>query len=705
MLLLNGFVLCVVVDNNYVVVVGVLCVDFGVDGVVCVIGYLILQNCGYVVIVDGGWKFYLYSICCLLWIDWLGFVLWWFIGDLYELMLQLGLVWFVFGECIELLFVVEYWLLCYSDVILCLYVVVDGVLLVVLCYDDIDNELCYVELLLVDVQNNLIGNVLFVVVWFDFGCVLLSVKCELLLFGMFELCGVEFVLLDLLDVQVVVLCECVMIFGFDGVGVLVCGFVVLCWLLVDFVILGGYWFVIGLCGVLIEGYDCVGFYYGVQMFYLFVLVGGGLILVMFVEDVLCFMYCGMYVDFVCNFKQLVMLCCLIDQMSVYKFNCLYLYLFDDEGWCIEIFGLFELIEIGGCCCYDLSEMCCLLLQFGFGLDNCLGGGYLMCDDYVVFVCYVVVCIVQIIFEIDMFVYVWVVVVMMEVCYWWLYVVGCEQEVNVYWLFDLQDMMNLMMVQFYDWCSDLNLCVLGVFNFVLKVICEIVVMYVDVQVLLQIWYYGGDEVKNIFFGGGFQLLNGIDLNKGCIDLVVQDKLWVCLFVCMVLFQCGEIKLIDELLMCFVKQVSVVVNVNGIGMMVVWQDGIKYVNGLQDFSMCYVMVLLWDMIFWGVLDSVCDLSGKGYQIVFVLFDYLYFDFLYMFNLCECGYYWGLYVIDEYKVFLFVLENLLQNVEVMGDCDGNLFEVMGMGFVLCIEGMQGQVWGEVMCNDIFFEYMIYL
>ncbi|MBX4341186.1 family 20 glycosylhydrolase, partial [Mycobacterium tuberculosis] len=60
--------------------------------------------------------------------------------------------------------------------------------------------------------------------------------------------------------------------------------------------------------------------------------------------------------------------------------------------------------------------------------------------------------------------------------------------------------------------------------------------------------------------------------------------------------------------------------------------------------------------------------------------------------------------YKVFSFAPENLPQNAEVIGDRDGNPFEVTGTGAAPRLEGMQGQAWGEVMRNDSEFEYMVY-
>ena len=703
-LLSNGLALRVAVDNNHAAAAGVPCADLGADGAACATGRLILQNRGHAAIADGGWKLYLHSIRRLLRIDRPGFALRRLTGDLYELTPQPGSVRLAPGERIELPFVAEYWLLRYSDVIPRPYVVVDGAPPAVLRYDDTDNELRYVESLPADAQNNSTGNAPPVAVRPDPGRALPSVKRELPLPGTLELRGVELALPDLPDVQVAALRERATTLGLDGAGVPVRGFVAPRRLPADLATPGGYRLAIGPRGVLIEGYDRAGLYYGVQTLYSLAPAGGGPIPAMLVEDAPRFTHRGMHVDLARNFKQPATLRRLIDQMSAYKLNRLHLHLSDDEGWRIEIPGLPELTEIGGRRCHDPSETRCLLPQLGSGPDNRSGGGYLTRDDYVALVRYAAARFVQIIPEIDMPAHARAAVVTMEARYRRLHAAGREQEANAYRLLDPQDTTNLTTVQFYDRRSDLNPCVPGALNFASKVIREIAAMHADAQAPLQTWHYGGDEAKNIFLGGGFQPLNGTDPNKGRIDLAAQDKPWARSPACTALLQRGEIKSIDELPTRFAKQVSAAVNASGIGTMAAWQDGIKHANGPQDFSTRHVMVSLWDTIFWGASDSARDLSGRGYQTVLALPDYLYFDFPYTLNPRERGYYWGSHATDEYKVFSLAPENLPQNAEVMGDRDGNPFEVTGTGPAPRIEGMQGQAWGEVMRNDTFLEYMTY-
>ncbi|WP_137962463.1 family 20 glycosylhydrolase [Burkholderia sp. 4M9327G5] len=667
-LLSNGLALRVAVDNNHAAASGVPCADLGADGAACATGRLILQNRGHQAIADGGWKLYLHSIRRLLRIDRPGFALRRLTGDLYELTPQPGSVRLAPGERIELPFVAEYWLLRYSDVIPRPYVVVDGAPAAVLRYNDTDDELRYVESLPADAQNNSTGNA------------------------------------PPVAAQVAALRERASTLGLDGARVPVWGVVAPRRLPADIATPGGYRLAIGPRGAFIEAYDRAGLYYGVQTLYSLAPVGGGAIPAMLVEDAPRFTHRGMHVDLARNFKHPATLRRLIDQMSAYKLNRLHLHLSDDEGWRIEIPGLPELTEIGGRRCHDPSETRCLLPQLGSGPDNRSGGGYLTRDDYVSLVRYAAAHFVEIIPEIDMPAHARAAVVTMEARYKRLHAAGREQEANAYRLLDPQDTSNLTTVQFYDRRSDLNPCVPGALNFASKVIREIAAMHTDAQAPLHTWHYGGDEAKNIFLGGGFQPLNGTDPNKGRIDLAAQDKPWARSPACTALLQRGEIKSIDELPTRFAQQVSAAVNANGIDTMAAWQDGIKHANGPQDFSTRHVMVSLWDTIFWGASDSARDLSGKGYLTVLALPDYLYFDFPYTLNPRERGYYWGSHATDEYKVFSLAPENLPQNAEVMGDRDGNAFEVTGTGPAPRIEGMQGQAWGEVMRNDTFLEYMAY-
>jgi hexosaminidase len=700
----TNLALRVAIDNNHAAAAGVPCADLGADGAACATGRLILTNQGREPIASGGWKLYLHSIRRLLKLDYAGVTLQHLTGDLYELAPQPGSLSLAPGQSVTLPFVAEYWYLRYSDLLPRPFVVVPGAAPAMLQFDDTDDETRYVVSLPADAQNNSTGNAPPVAAQPIAYRALPSVKRKRPLAGSLDLHGVRLLLANLSSGQTDALRDRAHTLGLDDSRTPVVGIVAPRRLPADIAVPGGYRMAIGPRGVFVEGYDAAGVFYGVETLYSLAPAGGGAIPAMLIEDAPRFPYRGMHVDLARNFKHPPTLRSLIDQMSAYKLNRLHLHLSDDEGWRIQIPGLPELTEVGGRRCFDPSEMHCLLPELASGPENQSGGGYLTREDFVSLLRYAADHFIEVVPEIDMPAHARAAVMSMEARYRRLHAQGREQEAMQYRVVDPQETTNLTTVQFYDRHSDLNPCVPGTLNFTGKVIREIASMYSDAQVPLRTWYFGGDEAKNIFLGGGFQPLNGTDPNKGRVNLAIQDKPWARSPACMALLARGEIKSIDELPTRLAKQVSAQVAANGADTMGAWEDGLKGANGASDFATRHVTALIWDTVFWGAADSARDYSAKGYETVLALPDYLYFDFPYTLNPHERGYYWGSHATDEYKVFSFSPENLPQNAEVFGDRDGNPFQATGTGAAPTIHGMQGQAWGEVMRNDRFLEYMVY-
>ena len=700
----TNLALRVAIDNNHAAAAGVPCADLGADWASCATGRLILTNQGREPIASGGWKLYLHSIRRLLKLDYPGVTLQHLTGDLYELAPQPGALSLAPGQSVTLPFVAEYWYLRYSDLLPRPFVVVPGAAPAMLQFDDTDDETRYVVSLPSDAQNNSTGNAPPVAAQPIAYRALPSVKRERPLTGSLDLHGVRLLLASLSPGQTDALRDRAHTLGLDDSRTPVVGIVAPRRLPADIAVPGGYRMAIGPRGVFVEGYDAAGVFYGVQTLFSLAPAGGGSIPAMLIEDAPRFPYRGMHVDLARNFKHPPTLRRLIDQMSAYKLNRLDLHLSDDEGWRIQIPGLPELTEVGGRRCFDPSETHCLLPELASGPENQSGGGYLTREDFVSLLRYAADHFIEVVPEIDMPAHARAAVMSMEARYRRLHAQGREQEAMQYRVVDPQETTNLTTVQFYDRHSDLNPCVPGTLNFTGKVIREIASMYSDAQVPLRTWYFGGDEAKNIFLGGGFQPLNGTDPGKGRVNLAIQDKPWARSPACTALLSRGEIKSIDELPTRLAKQVSAQVTANGADTMGAWEDGLKGANGASDFATRHVTALIWDTVFWGAADSARDYSAKGFQTVLALPDYLYFDFPYTLNPHERGYYWGSHATDEYKVFSFSPDNLPQNAEVFGDRDGNPFQATGTGAAPRIHGMQGQAWGEVMRNDRFLEYMVY-
>jgi len=703
-LLSSSLALRVAIDNNNGAAAGVPCADLGADGAACATGRLILTNQGRQSIVGGGWTLYLHSIRRLLKLDAPGVTLQHLTGDLYALTPQPGALKLAPGQSVTLPFVGEYWYLRYSDLLPRPFVVVEGTPPAMLQFDDTDDETRYVVSLPADAQSNSTGNAPPVAAQSVSYRALPSVLRERALDGALDLHGIQLKLANLSSGQIEALYEHAQTLGLSDGSTSVVGIVAPQRLPADIAVSGGYRLAIGPHGVFIEAYDAVGVYYGVETLFSLAPAGGGRIPAMLIEDSPRFAYRGMHVDLARNFKHPPTLRRLIDQMSAYKLNRLHLHLSDDEGWRIEIPGLPELTEVGSRRCFDPGEMHCLVPQLASGPENQSGGGYLSRDDFVGLLRYAADRFVEVVPEIDMPGHARAAVMSMEARYRRLHAEGRDAEASEYRVFDPLDTSNLTTVQYYDRHSDLNPCVPGTLNFTAKVIREIASMYADAQVPLHIWHFGGDEAENIFFGAGFQPLNGTDPSKGRVNLAIQDQPWARSPACSALIQRGVIKSITELPTRLAEQVSAQVAASGVDTMAAWEDGLTGASGPQDFNTRHVMASMWDPIFWGAADSVRDFSAKGYQTVLSLPDYLYFDFPYTLNPRERGYYWGSHATDEYKVFSFAPQNLPQNAEVFPDRNGNPFEVTGTGAVPLIYGIQGQAWGEVMRNDQLLEYMVY-
>jgi len=713
-LIANDLMLRVSVDNNDAAKAGVPCADYGADSAACATGRFILVNTGQARITGDGWKLYLHSIRRILSIDHPNFSLYHLTGDLYELTPRAGAVTLGPGERIEVPFVAEYWLLRYSDILPRPYVVVANAPPAVLKQDDTDDETRYVDALPAANTNAPLTPAQKFRQQVEQGAPLPAHQVAARALpspirqnpgeGDVDVRGLELSLPDLPAGQVEALREHAGSLGLATQGLPVTGAVAPHALPADIAVPGGYRVRIARTGVSIDGYDAAGLYYGVQTVLSLTPAGGGAIPVMTIEDAPRFAHRGMMVDVARNFRQPATLRRLIDQMSAYKLNRLHLHLSDDEGWRIEIPGLPELTEIGGQRCHDLSETRCLMPQLASGPDNRSGGGYLTRDEYIALLRYANDRFVEVIPEIDMPGHSRAAVVSMEARYRRLHALGQEQEANAFRLIDPDDTSNTLSVQFYDRRSNLNPCSSGALNFAGKVIGEIAAMHREAEAPLNVWHFGGDEAKNILLGAGFQPRDGKDADKGRIDMAAQDKPWARSPMCAALLKQENIASVDELPSRFARQVSALVNDNGIETMEAWQDGVKHASGPHDFATKNTMVTLWDTLYWGGADTVQSWTAKGYRGILALPDYLYFDFPYTLDPHERGYYWGSRATDSFKTFSLAPDNLPQNAEVMPDREGKPFEVTSKGPAAHVYGMQGQAWAEVIRNDQQFEYMVY-
>ncbi|UTH74572.1 family 20 glycosylhydrolase [Chromobacterium sp. IIBBL 290-4] len=717
----NSLSLRVAVDSNRGAAAGAPCADLGADWALCLKGRLILQNKGGNAIAAGsGWSLYLHSIRRILKLDTPQFAIRHITGDLYQLTPTAAFQGLAAGQRLELPLIDEYWLLQESDVLPRPYVVVDGQPPVLLS-DNSSDDASYLLPLAGDNWKNPAGEQRPLVTleqrYLNFtqrgpqlsaaqvaNRVIPAVKRQQLGGGQLNVRGLSFNLSGLSWEQGQALSTRAAQLGLREGGVRLEGKVVGSSLPADVAVAGGYRLRIGERGVVVEGYDAAGVFYGVQTLFGLLPQQGGKVQWMTVEDAPRYGYRGLMADLARNFKHPATLHRLLDQMSAYKLNKLHLHLSDDEGWRLQIPGLPELTAVGGRRCHDLSETRCLLPQLGSGPDNQSGGGYLSRDEYINLVRYAQARFIEVIPEFDMPAHARAAVVSMEARYRRLSAEGKPQAAEEYRLLDPQDKSNTLSVQFYDHRTYLNPCVPGSERFVAKLVSEVAQMHREAGQPLQTWHFGGDEAKNILLGGGFQDVSGSDPGKGKVKMSEQDKPWGRSPACQAQIAKGTLRSVDDLPLRFAQTASRIVAQQGIATMAAWQDGVSGASASSDFATQHTMVTEWGTVFWGAAQAANGFAAKGFQTVLAMPDYLYFDFPYELNPREHGYYWASRDTDSYKVFSFAPDNLPQNAEVMPDRQGQPFAVTSSAAPARFAGMQGQAWGEIVRNDATFEQRVY-
>jgi len=399
-----------------------------------------------------------------------------------------------------------------------------------------------------------------------------------------------------------------------------------------------------------------------------------------------FDYRGHQIDSARNFRTKESVMQTIDAMALYKLNNLHFGLSNDEGWRLEIPGMEELTTVGSRRCFDLLEETCILTQLGSGPDASDEPQFYSVADFVEILKYAEARNVKVAPEFNMPGHARAAVVSMEA--------RAKNGDDSYRLMDPEDETELLTVQFYDRSSIINPCLDSSVRFVVKLIDEVVKMYAEAQVDLDVWQFGGDEAKNILLGAGY---SAYDLPKelpfskspACIEKMQEDP---------------TISIDTDAANYWALKVNQILAQKGIREMNAWEDGL---NGMtkEEFEIAEVSVNFWSTLFWGGTDVLVEASKTGFGIIMANPDYLYFDFPYEVHPEENGYYWGTRENSVAKVFSFAPENLPQNAETSVDRDGNAMNITTPVWPApIIKGMQGQTWSETVRTEAQHQEMTY-
>ncbi|WKT59605.1 family 20 glycosylhydrolase [Microbulbifer thermotolerans] len=459
-------------------------------------------------------------------------------------------------------------------------------------------------------------------------------------------------------------------------------------------------------GARIIGRDQAGAFYGLQSLLALVDLRSQTLARVRVEDAPRFPYRGLSLDVGRNFHSKAVVLKLLDQMAAYKLNRFHFHLSDDEGWRLEIPGLSELTEVGARRCFDPGESRCLLPQLGSGpkSDNS-GSGFFTVEDYIHIVRYAAARHIEVIPEFDMPAHARAAVVAMEARYRKLADESAQRAAE-YRLIDPQDDTQYLSVQFYD-DSYINPCIDSTYHFIGKLIREVQAMHRAAGAPLASWHFGGDEALNILAGNGFEDAPGSDPDKGDVASVKRQMPWSESPACQKLVSKGEVEDLGQLGAFFAKRVSRLVAEAGIPTLAAWSDGVKHIeNAGEMLATKRNYANAWTPLFWGGGAESVRLADAGFGVVQSHADFLYFDMPYELDPKESGYYWASRSTDTRKAFSYAPLNTAQLAEISTDRDGRGWSAMSPapGFEKSVQGIQGQLWSEVVRTDAQVEYMLF-
>ncbi len=255
--------------------------------------------------------------------------------------------------------------------------------------------------------------------------------------------------------------------------------------------------------VTITGSDAAGVFHGIMSLMALVPPGGGSgqpvsgIPVVTIEDAPRFPYRGLHIDIVRNFQTAETLRKMIDLMAYYKLNTLQLLLSEDEGWRIAIQALPELTGVASRRGHTGKKGPGMLHpSYGSGpfpdAAGSMGSGFYSREEFIGILRYAWQRHIRIIPTINFPGHARAAIMAMEERYRKYMEEGNEEKANEYRLIDPDDRSVYRSAQHYD---DNVVCVAreSVYRFYETVANELIGMYAEAGVPLELIHTGGDEV--------------------------------------------------------------------------------------------------------------------------------------------------------------------------------------------------------------------
>ncbi len=399
---------------------------------------------------------------------------------------------------------------------------------------------------------------------------------------------------------------------------------------------------------------------------------------------------GLHIDVCRNFQTKDQLLKTIDLLAWYKLNTLHLYLTEDEGWRLEIEGLPELTEIGSKRGHTLDESKWLPPAYGSGpfpdAPGTYGTGYYTREEFKEIIRYAHERHIQVIPSINLPGHARAAIKAMEVRYNRLISNGKKEEAEEFRLIDPDDKSMYRSAQYYN---DNVVCVAreSVYHFYETVIDDVIEMYAEAGVPLDMIHTGGDEVP--------------------------EGVWVGSPICQnLLAELPEIKDPKNLQQYFLRRIDKMLKARKLKtggweeIVLEKDDNWKYTVN-PEFAGTRVIPYVWNSL-GGSQDLAYRVANAGYPVVLCPVTNFYFDLAYSNDPDEPGLYWGGFVgeRDPWQIAPFDMFYTITK-DGMG-CDINELDYADMTRINSrakdnIIGLQAQLWHETVRGTEIMEYYL--
>lgn len=449
-------------------------------------------------------------------------------------------------------------------------------------------------------------------------------------------------------------------------------------------------------GIVIAGSDEAGVFYGIQSLLsmlppeAWAAPSSTLELEMgYIEDRPAFSYRGLHLDIARNFIEPADIKKLIRAMAYYKLNKLHLHMTDDEGWRLEIPSLPELTEVGAHRGHTTSERDHLIPAYGSGPNPAPegnhGSGYLSRDTFIDLLLYAKAHHIEVIPEINFPGHARAAIYAMETRYDRLMKEGKQEEAEWYRLIDPQD------ASVYNSAQNFNdnvicVCTEGPYRLFETVVDEVIEMYKEAGLTLEILNTGGDEVP-------FGVWKGSPLCQAFME------------------EHPEFGKFENLQAYFGGRIFEILSKKNL-VMAGWEEIVMKKNeeGIwipnPEFVGSNMLPLVWNSII-DNLDLGNRLANAGFPVILCNVNNFYFDLAYTHHPAERGLYWGGFV-NTRSSFDFIPYDVFKCN--MADKWGNPYnpetdfagmEKLKLDAHKQIVGLQAELWSETVKGGTMAEY----